>query len=82
MADQKVGVVTHYYDKIGVGIVKLLAPLALEDTIKIVGGDGEFSQTLDSMQVEHENIQKGKKGDVVGIKLNQPVKDKWEVFKV
>lgn len=81
MADTKVGNVTHYYDKIGVAVVDILAPLKVGDKIKVTGST-EFEQEVGSMQVEHEDIKKAKKGDQIGMKVDQPVKDKDEVFKV
>ena len=35
MADTKVGEITHYYDKIGVAVVDILAPIKVGDKIKI-----------------------------------------------
>ena len=81
MADTKVGNVTHYYDKIGVAVVDVLAPLKVGDKIKITGST-EFEQEVGSMQIEHENIDKAKKGNQIGMKVDQPVRDKDEVFKV
>ncbi len=81
MADTKVGEITHYYDKIGVAVIEVVAPLKVGDTIKIVSGDDSFQQEVTSMQVEHESVQAAKKGDAVGLKIDQPVK-KGEVFKV
>jgi len=82
MADTKVGEIIHYYDKIGVAVVKVLSPVKVGDKIKIAGHDNEFEQTIASMQVEHESIDKAKKGDDVGMKTNQPVKSGDEVYKV
>lgn len=82
MADTKVGKITHFYDKIQVAVVEVLAPIKIGDRIKIVGRDGEFEQEVTSMQVEHENIEKAKKGDAVGMKIDQPVKKGSGVFKV
>lgn len=82
MADQKVGVVTHYYDKIGVAIIDLIASLAVGDKIKIVKDDQEFEQTVESMQIEHKQVDTAKKGDSIGFKVNQEVKEKAEVYKV
>jgi len=81
VADTKVGEITHYYDKIGVAVIEVVAPLKVGDTIKIVSGDDSFQQEVTSMQVEHESVQAAKKGDAVGLKIDQPVK-KGEVFKV
>jgi len=82
MADIKVGTVTHCYDKIGVAVVNVLAPIKVGDRIKISGHDKEFEQEIASLQVEHQNIQTAKKGDDVGMKVDQPVKDGDEVYKV
>ena len=82
MADTKVGTVTHYYDEIGVAVVNVLAPIKVGDKIKISGHDKEFEQEVSSMQVEHQNIEQAKKCDDVGMKVDQPVKDGDEVYKV
>ncbi len=82
MTDTKVGDIVHYYDKIGVAVVKVLSPIKVGDRIKISGHDKEFEQEVASMQVEHQNIDQAKKGDDVGMKVDQAVKDGDEVYKV
>lgn len=81
LADTKVGTIDHYYDQIGVAVVNVLAPIKVGDKIKIVSGETEFEQEVASMQIDREDIQEAKKGDDVGMKIDQPVK-KGEVFKV
>ncbi len=82
MADFKVGKITHYYDKIGVAVVELTGSLAVGDTIRISGHGTEFTQKVESMQIEHEGIQEAKKGQNIGLKIEQEVKDGDEVYKV
>ncbi len=82
MANLKVGLVSHYYDKISVAIITLSAGLNIGDTIKIVSPSGEFNQKVVSMQVEHKEIKSAKKGEVIGLKVDKPVKEKSEVFKI
>lgn len=82
MADTKVALVTHYYDKIGVAVFQVLALIEVGNKLKIKSKDAEFEQTVVSMQVEHQNIQKAKKGDNIGIKVDQPVKEGDEVYRV
>ena len=82
MADAKVGTVTHYFDKIGVAVLDLTAGLKVGDTIKISGRGQEFTMTVESMQEEHEQIQEAKKGQAIGMKIAQPVKEGDEVYKV
>ena len=79
----KVGKVTHYYDKIGVAIVELDGGLAVGDKIKFVrGGEDLFEQEVESIQVEHEKVDSAKKGEVIGLKTKETIKDGAEVFKV
>jgi len=80
--DKQVGTVTHYYDKIGVAVVKLTAPLKVGDTLKISGHDQEFTQQVESMQLEHQNIEKGKKGQEIAIKIDRKVKEKDRIYLV
>jgi putative protease len=82
MADTLVGKISHYYDKISVAVVDVLAPVKVGETIKITGHGREFTQTIDSMQVEHEQIQQAKKGLAIGLKVTEPVKPGDEVFRV
>lgn len=80
MAEKKIGKVIHYFDKIGVAVIKLASPLKVADKIKIKTKDSEFEQAVESMQVEHESIDAAKKGNDVGMKVDQPVKEGNEVF--
>lgn len=81
IAKFKLGNVTHYYDKIGVAVVDLVAPLHAGDAIKF-SGSTDFSQTASSIQVEHEKVESAKKGDTVGLKVDQPVKPGDEIVKI
>lgn len=86
MADDKVeklvGKISHYFSKIGVAIIDLVDSLKKGDTIKIKGSqDKEFTQVIDSMEVEHQQVDEAKKGDSVGIKIDEKVKEGYQVYK-
>ena len=74
MADIQVGKVTHYFDKIGVAVIDVVKPIAVGSTVKFSGHDNEFEQTVESLQIEHENVAKVGKGKSCGIKVERPVK--------
>jgi putative protease len=80
VANFKVGKITHYYDKIGVAVVEVLGTIAVGDKIKLTGSN-DFSQEVVSMQIEHEKIKEAKKGQVIGLKLDQAVKKGDEVYR-
>ncbi len=84
MAEEKlIGEITHYFGKIGVAVLKLTkGSLKVGETIHLVGHGADFTQTVDSMQVEHKNVEEAKKKDDVGLKVNNIVKEGVEVYKV
>ena len=76
MAEEKtIGKVIHFYDKINVAIVKLDKKLSVGEKVKFVKGDSVFEQTVDSIEMEHGKLTVAKKGDEVGIKVNQATKE-------
>jgi len=77
----KIGEVIHFYDKIGVAIIRLEKDLKLNDKIKFVNDSNEFEQEVQSMQVEHAQIDSAKSGDEIGVKVNEKVKAGTEVFR-
>ena len=79
---KKIGAVTHYYGNIGVAIIALTGKLSKGDKIKFEGGKTEFEQVVESMQVEHKEIDSAKKGDIVGMKVDQKVSDGADVYLV
>jgi len=81
MEEQEIGVVDHFFDKISVGIIKLSGALKVGDTIHIKGKHSDFSQEVESMRIEFDNVAEAKQGDKVGIKVAQPVHAKDTVYK-
>ena len=82
MKEKLVGKITHYFGNIGVAVLKLNGKLKVGDEIHLLGHGADFTQKVESMQVEHENIEKAKKGDDVGMKVDEKVKPGAEVFLV
>lgn len=79
---KKAGKVTHYYNKIGVGIVKFDTVVKVGDVLWFKGHATDFKQTVSEMEFEHKRIESAKKGQEVGIKLDQPVREHDEVYLV
>lgn len=70
-----IGKIVHYYNKIGVAVVLLSKALKAGDKVKISGHDKEFIQEVNSMQIEHKEVSLAKKGDDIGLKVDQAVKE-------
>ncbi len=77
-----IGKVTHYFSKIGVAVIELSDALKIGDTIRIIGGITDFTQKVESMEVEHKKVKEAKEGDSVGLKVNQKVREGYLVYKI
>jgi len=82
MKEKEIGVISHYFGHISVGIIELTGPLKVGDTIHIKGAHDDYAQVIDSMQIEHVNVEKAKKGDAIGIKVTQKVHVNDKVYLV
>lgn len=80
---EKVGEVFTYFSKIGVAGVKITdGVLCVGDKIRIKGATTDFEQTVDSIQVEKEAVQKAEPGQSVGIKVKDRVRPGDQVLKI
>jgi len=77
-----IGKVTHYFSHIGVAVIELSEDLKVGETIRIVGGETDFNQIVDSMEIEHQKVKVAKPGDSVGTKVDQKVRDGYKVYKL
>jgi len=82
MAEQKVGTITHYFGHIQVAAITLEDTLSVGDTVRIKGHTSDFTQKIDSMQLEHESIEVGTKGQEIAIKVPEHARQHDEVLKV
>ncbi len=78
--DNPIGKVVHYYDRLGVAVVKLNKVLKVGDQIKVKRGDQEFTETIASMQLDHKSVSGGKKGDEIAVKVSQQAKEGAEIY--
>lgn len=84
MAEEKklVGKIAHYFTNIGVAVIELEDTLRVGDEISVEGSTTNFTQKVESMQIEHEKVQEAKKGDSVGMKVVDRVREGDQVFRV
>lgn len=77
-----IGKVAHFFEHPNAGIISLEEDnLKVGDKIKIKGHTTDIEQTVDSMQIEHDSLQEGKKGEEVGIKVKDRVRVNDLVYK-
>ncbi|MDP3991144.1 MAG: hypothetical protein Q8P63_02515 [Candidatus Nealsonbacteria bacterium] len=77
-----IGEISHYFSNLSVAVIDLSSPLKSGDTIRVAGGEVDFIQTVDSMEVDHKKVETAKKGDSVGLKISQKVREGYKVYKM
>jgi translation elongation factor EF-1alpha len=83
MEEIAIGRVERFFSKIGVAAISITGgELKVGDTIKFKGHSTDFEQTVESMQVEHNNVEKVVAGEDVGIKVKEKVRDHDMVYLV
>lgn len=77
----EVGKISHFFSKIDVAVIDLQAPLSIGDTIVVKGPTTDFEQCVDSMQIEHKNVQRAEAGQSIGLKVKERVRETDIVYK-
>ena len=80
--EKQIGVVSNYFDHISVAAIKLSDGLKVGEVIKIVNGEINFDQPVESIQINHKQVSSAKKGDEIGIKVKEKVRKDYRVFKI
>jgi putative protease len=72
-----------YFSYLNVCAIELTdGELKVGDTIHVSGKNTDFTLTVGSMQIEHQNINHAEKGKVVGVKVKNKVRMHDQVFAV
>lgn len=83
MAKKKlVGEVTHFFTNISVAVVKLKDTLKDGEKILIEGATTNLEQDAKSMQIEHKAVKEAKKGQSIGLKVKDRVREGDKVYRV
>lgn len=82
MAEEKIGMVIKYFAKIGVAAIQMEGSLSVGDTIHIQGHTTDFTQDVDSMQIENQSVERAGPGADVGIKVQDRVREHDVVYKI
>jgi translation elongation factor EF-1alpha len=81
MPEKQVATIMHYFDKIGVAVLKLSGNLKVGDKLRIEAAE-PFVQAVSSMQVNKLPIKEAKPGDDIGMKTDKPCKEGDKVIKL
>ncbi len=79
---KKIGKISHYFSNINVAVVDLASELKKGDLITIEGPHTNVKQKVTSMQMEHKAVESAKKGQSIGMKVSDRVREGDLVYKV
>ena len=83
MAEVELGKITHYFGKIGVAAIEITQDsVRVGDTIRVQGHTSDFTQKIDSMQIDGQSVQEATGGQSIGIKAAGHAREHDKVFKV
>jgi len=83
MNEKKIGNVTHYYNHLHVATVKITeGELHLGDMIHVEGRTSDFMQKIGSMELDHNQVDVAKPGDIVGVEIDEHAREHDTVYVV
>ena len=81
--EKEIGKVIHYWGKISVAGINITeGELKAGDVIHIKGHTSDFTQKVDSIQIENNTVEKAKVGDSIGVKVEERVHEHDTVYLV
>jgi translation elongation factor EF-1alpha len=79
---QEIGKVSHFFTKISVAVIELTATISVGDRILIKGPTTNVEQKVDSMEIEHQKVQRAEAGQSIGMKVKDRVREDDTVYKI
>ena len=80
--EEPIGKVTHYFGQLGVAAAQLTGALKVGDQVRIKGHTTDFIQAVDSLEVEHQKVDKAGPGDSVAFKVKDKARTGDQVLRV
>ena len=81
--DKEIGKVIHFYNKISVAVVSLKDSLSVGDEVHFLDGKRgtDFTQKVESIELDHQSVTSAKKGTEAAIKVDQPLHEGALLYK-
>ena len=82
MPEEMVGKVSDFFAKPVVAGIELIGTLRLGDKVHIKGHTTDLEFTVESMQINNIDVNEGKAGDSIGVKVSERVRRGDVIYKV
>jgi len=83
MAEEEVGVVVKFFSKPSVAAIDVTkGSIKKGDTLMYKGHTTDFTEEVESMEIDNQSVDEAKVGDMIGIQVKERVREKDKVYKV
>jgi len=82
MSEEIIGEVSDFFAHPVVAGIELTAALRIGDKIRIKGHTTDLEMTVDSMEINNEQVEEAKPGDSIGVKVSERVRGGDLVYKI
>jgi putative protease len=83
MTEEQVGMIVKFFAKPSVAAVEVSgAGIKKGDVLHFVGHTTDFTEAVESMEVDNQPVDEAKAGDLIGIKVKERVRENDKVYKV
>ena len=81
-SEERIGRIVNYFSKVGVAAIQIEAgTLSVGDQIRVRGATTDFTQKIESMQIDRSPVNSASKGQAVGIKVKGRVRPNDIVYR-
>lgn len=78
----RIGLVTHYFPHVSAAIVQLeTGSLRVGDVIHIKGHTSDFTQRVESMEIDHVHVNEARPGQSFGVRVKEHAREHDVVYK-
>ncbi len=83
MPEEEVGVIVKFFAKPSVAAIEITrGSIKRGDILKYKGHTTDFTEEVKSMEIDNQPVDEAKVGDMIGVKVEERVREKDKVYKV
>ena len=82
MTEEPVGKITHYFPQITVAAATLSGELKVGDRVRVKGHTTDFTEAIESLEIEHQKVDQAGPGDKVAFKVSEKARSGDQLLRV
>jgi putative protease len=83
MPEEQVGVIVKFFAKPSVAAIEITSgSIKTGDLLRYEGHTTDFTEEVSSMEIDNQQVEEAKAGDLVGIKVKERVRENDKVYRV